>query len=137
MEINTPFVAEDFSPGDRVYFAYSQGFNKGNVDSVDDTVVHVVMDDGQSGEILLSSFVRSNTPDEHWGKIPNLHILEEGSVLSRLTDGGTRTFTTVLAVIPGKEIIIESKNSPFGTRSFMTKNGDDLEVIFRDCEIEG
>ena len=137
MELNTPFIVEDFAAGDRVYFAYPQGINKGKVDSVEAASINVVMDDGQTGEILLSSFVRSHTVDEHWGKIPDLSLLEEGSVMSRINEQGDRIFTTVLSVIPGKEMTIKSEISPYGTRTFMTKAGDDLEAIFRDCEIEG
>ena len=135
MELRTPLVPEDFSPGDRVYFTYLGGFNKGTVLSLDEENIIVKTDDGQTGGIPISEFYPTDGSTEYWGRLPNLELFEEGTVISRLAGDGTRHYSKIFSHTPGVSITIEAQTSRT-LRTFTQNSVSDLELIFKDCEVE-
>lgn len=136
MEIRTPPVLEDFSPGDRMYLSSATEFRKGTVTSLEAGLIHVTMDNSWTVKIPVSDLDQQDYKGEYWGRMPHIDLIKAGTVLSRFSPDGTRHYATVRSALPGVEVIIEDSHSLSGVRAFKVSEGCDLEKVFRDFEVE-
>jgi hypothetical protein len=136
MELDIPFIAEDFSVGDRIYLTFKGEMGKGTVTKVGDKGIRASMDNELGRPDTVLSYGIRGMGSEKWGRIPDLSLFEEGTILSMRNKDGSRLFTTIVSYTPGEEITIRYEDSMLGERTFSTSDTD-FEAFFSDCEIEG
>lgn len=137
-EVFTAPVWDDFEIGDRIYVSLPGSVIKGEVVSNSgerDGSIEVLLDYGESMSLPISAFGDQNLP-EHCGRIPNLDLIEKGTVLSRLQENGSRIYAVVSIHEPGRKLVFYRKDK-FLPYEYQTSHGVDLERILFDWEIEG
>lgn len=92
--------------------------------------------DWQTVVSLTGSFQKDNSFIGCWGKIPDVTKFRDGTLISKLEDDETRTFSRVTELIPGESIRISRALFPAYYRDYLYTDVAILEDEFMDWEIE-
>lgn len=135
-EIVTPLIQEDFAVGDRVYSFFHGDITKGTIVSnrfQSEGNVTITTDEGYCHQVHLSNFIKG-PGREYYGRILDMKQLEEGSLISRLKDDGTREYAEILMINHGVDLV--KRNCETREGFYYAANEVDLEEQFFDWEIE-
>lgn len=136
-EVLTPYMKEDFEPGDRVWYKYSGEVRKGTVLGVYERYVTMEPDDKFAQAVSLYYNFSRGYAKELWGRIPDLKQLEAGTKLSYLRTDGNREHGVIISFLPDVEIVFQRLRPSSGKFWFSTRKGMDLELQMMNWGIEG
>lgn len=133
----------DFEEGDRAGYLDLDTYDTvlGTVIKATENCIVFRLD---SGESVLATETASRITNHwcsavrQWKKIPDLSLIEVGSVLSRLesSKGHKRYYVTVVSIIRHKRIALQRKDGNFVFLDADRQNGVTLEALLFGWELE-
>lgn len=135
--IKLPLIIEDFEEGDRIYRQSRMPdiIMFGTVTSITPDELNVTFDNGYEHAVNLDFFHDDPDAAFYYGKCLRMDQIWAGSVISVRTLG--ETLTATVEFISEERIVFTYLEEPDVTETWVAKEGQSLEFLLRNWELEG